>query len=135
MKWILVAKRGKTKMAGCINSAALSGMDALLIHSETRVMRGPQCFIVGLPDEYVRESLVRVESAICSAGLHTPRQKIVISMAPAGIRKQGPFFDLPIALSILAASGQIEASLLDGLISVGELSLNGKLRPVKGVLS
>jgi magnesium chelatase family protein len=122
-------------MAVCINSAALNGIDALIIHIETRIMPGVQYFIVGLPDESVKESLVRVESAICSAGLHMPRQKIIISMAPAGIRKQGALFDLPIALSILAASGQIEASLLDDVVSVGELSLNGKLRPVNGVLS
>jgi len=122
-------------MAVCINSAALNGIDALIIHIETRITPGVQYFIVGLPDESVKESLVRVESAICSTGLHMPRQKIVISMAPAGIRKQGALFDLPIALSILAASEQIDADLLDGLISVGELSLNGKLRPVNGVLS
>ncbi len=122
-------------MAVCINSAALDGIDALIIHIETKITPGVQYFIVGLPDESVRESLVRVESAICSAGLHMPRQKVVISMAPAAIRKQGALFDLPIALSILAESGQIDAILLDGLVSVGELSLNGKLRPVKGVLS
>ena len=107
----------------------------MIIHIETKISPGVQYFIVGLPDESVRESLVRVESAINAADLNMPRQKIVISMAPAGIRKQGALFDLPIALSILAESGQIDASLLDGLVSVGELSLNGKLRPVKGVLS
>jgi magnesium chelatase family protein len=122
-------------MAVCINSAALDGIDALIIHVETRITPGIQYFIVGLPDESVKESLIRVESAISSAGLHMPRQRIIISMAPAGIRKQGALFDLPIALSILAESGQIDAKLLDGLVSVGELSLNGKLRPVKGVLS
>jgi len=122
-------------MAVCINSAALNGIDALIIHIETKVTPGVQYFIVGLPDESVKESLFRIESAISSADLSMPRQKIVISMAPAGIRKQGALFDLPIALSILAASGQIDPGLLDGLISVGELSLNGKLRPVNGVLS
>ncbi|WP_158989201.1 YifB family Mg chelatase-like AAA ATPase [Mucilaginibacter sp. L196] len=122
-------------MAVCINSAALNGIDALIIHIETRITAGVQYFIVGLPDESVKESLIRVESAICSADLNMPRQKIVISMAPASIRKQGALFDLPIALSILAESGQIDPGLLDGVVSVGELSLNGKLRPVKGVLS
>jgi len=122
-------------MAVCINSAALDGIDALIIHIETKISPGVQYFIVGLPDESVRESLVRVESAITAAELNMPRQKIIISMAPAGIRKQGALFDLPIALSILAESGQIDAGLLDGLVSVGELSLNGKLRPVNGVLS
>jgi len=122
-------------MAVCINSAALDGIDALIIYIETKVTPGVQYFIVGLPDESVKESLFRVESAICSADLNMPRQKIVISMAPAGIRKQGALFDLPIALSILAASGQIDQNLLDDLVSVGELSLNGKLRPVNGALS
>jgi len=122
-------------MAVCINSAALNGIDALIIHIEARITPGVQYFVVGLPDESVKESLFRVESAICSAELNMPRQKIVISMAPAGIRKQGALFDLPIALSILAESGQVDPASLDGLVSVGELSLNGKLRPVKGVLS
>jgi magnesium chelatase family protein len=122
-------------MAVCINGAALNGIDALIIQVETRITPGVQYFIVGLPDESVRESLIRIESAMCSSDLHMPRQKIVISMAPAGIRKQGALFDLPIALSILAESGQIEPQSLDGLVSVGELSLNGLLRPVQGVLS
>jgi magnesium chelatase family protein len=122
-------------MAVCINSMALDGIDALAIYIETKITPGVQYFIVGLPDESVRESLFRVESAINAADLNMPRQKIVISMAPAGIRKQGALFDLPIALSILAESGQINPDSLEGLVAVGELSLNGKLRPVKGVLS
>jgi len=122
-------------MAVCINSAALDGIDAIIIDIETRISPGLQYFIVGLPDESVKESLVRVESAITATGLHMPRQKVVISMAPAGIRKQGALFDLPVALSILAGSGQIDPDSLDGFVSVGELSLNGRLRPVKGVLS
>jgi magnesium chelatase family protein len=122
-------------MPVCINSAALNGIDALIIQIETRITPGVQYFIVGLPDEAVRESLTRVESAICSSDLHMPRQKIVTNMAPAAIRKQGALFDLPIALGILAESEQLDAKSLAGLISVGELSLSGKLRPVKGVLS
>jgi magnesium chelatase family protein len=122
-------------MAVCINGAALNGIDALIIQIETRITPGVQYFIVGLPDESVKESLIRIESAVCSSDLNMPRQKIVISMAPAAIRKQGALFDLPIALSILAESGQIDARSLEGLVSVGELSLNGLLRPVKGILS
>ncbi|MFI5160513.1 MAG: YifB family Mg chelatase-like AAA ATPase [Sphingobacteriales bacterium] len=122
-------------MAVCINGAALNGIDALIIQIETRITPGIQHFIVGLPDESVKESLIRIESAVSCSGLHMPRQKIVISMAPAGIRKQGALFDLPIALSILAESEQIDPVSLDGMVSVGELSLNGLLRPVKGVLS
>ncbi len=122
-------------MAVCINSAALDGIDALIIQIETRITPGVQYFIVGLPDESIKESLLRIESAIAAADLNMPRQKIVISMAPAGIREQGALFDLPIALSILAESGQIDEKSLDRLVSVSELSLNGKLRPVKGILS
>jgi len=122
-------------MAVCINSAALDGIDATIIHIETRITPGVHYCIVGLPDESVRESLVRVESAISDSGLHMPRQRIVISMAPADIRKQGALFDLPVALSILAESGQIGKNALDGIVSIGELSLNGRLRPVRGVLS
>jgi len=122
-------------MAVCINSAALDGIDAIIINIETKISPGVQYFIVGLPDESVRESLIRVESAIAAAGLQMPRQKVVISMAPAGFRKQGALFDLPVALSILAASGQLDPITLNGFVSVGELSLNGRLRPVKGALS
>ncbi|MDB5142969.1 MAG: magnesium chelatase [Mucilaginibacter sp.] len=78
---------------------------------------------------------VSVDSAITSANLQMPRQKILISLAPAEIRKEGAVFDLPIALSILAASGQIPPEKLDGFLFTGELSLSGKLRPVKGALS
>lgn len=122
-------------MAVCINSAALNGIDALIIHIETRITPGVQYFIVGLPDESVKESLFRVESAITSVNLNMPRQKIVISMAPAGIRKQGAFFDLPIAISILTASDQINCNRLTECVFVGELSLSGKLRPAKSVLA
>ncbi|TSJ38908.1 YifB family Mg chelatase-like AAA ATPase [Mucilaginibacter corticis] len=122
-------------MAVCSNSAALDGIEALIIRIETKVTPGIGYFIVGLPDESVRESLIRVESAVDAAGLYMPRQKIIISMAPASIRKQGALFDLPIALSILAGSGQLNEKNLADLLSVGELSLNGKLRPVRGVLS
>jgi magnesium chelatase family protein len=83
-------------MAVCINSMALDGIDALAIYIETKITPGVQYFIVGLPDESVRESLFRVESAINAADLNMPRQKIVISMAPAGIRKQGALFDSPL---------------------------------------
>jgi len=122
-------------MAVCINTAALDGIDAMIIHIETKISPGIGYSIIGLPDESVRESLIRVESAIMAIGLHMPRQKIIINMAPAGIRKQGALFDLSIALSILAESSQLDPKKLGNLISVGELSLNGELRPVKGVLS
>jgi len=121
-------------MAATIFAAALNGVDADLITIETRISQGLGYFIVGLPGESVKESLYRVESAIDSAGLHMPRQKILICMAPAGLRKEGAAFDLPIAVSILAESGQLTAPM-DKMVFVGELSLNGKLRAVRGVIA
>lgn len=116
-------------------SAALAGIDAVLITVETRVCAGVSYFIVGLPGEAVKESLFRVESALTSCGFDMPRQKILVSLAPAGIRKEGAVFDLPIALSVLAASGQLDPELMNDFLFTGELSLTGKLRPVKGALS
>lgn len=122
-------------MTVSVNSAALTGIEAVLIHVETRVCAGLGYLIVGLPGDAVRESLFRVESAISSIDLVMPRQKILVSLAPAGIKKEGAVFDLPIALGILAASGHLPADLLEGVLFTGELSLGGKLRPVKGALS
>lgn len=122
-------------MAVCVYSSGVIGIEATTIHIETRICPGLQYVIVGLPDEAVKESLFRIESAIGSAGLQMPRKKIVISMAPAGLKKQGAVFDLPLALSILSESGQLDAEKLGGFVFAGELSLNGVLRPVKGALS
>ncbi|OCX54858.1 magnesium chelatase [Mucilaginibacter sp. PPCGB 2223] len=106
-----------------------------MIEVETRVCAGVSYFIVGLAGEAVKESLFRVESAISSGGFDMPRQKILVSLAPAGIRKEGAVFDLPIALSILGASGQLTPEQMADMLFTGELSLNGKLRPIKGALS
>jgi magnesium chelatase family protein len=122
-------------MTVSVNSAALAGIDAVLIDVETRICAGMSYFIVGLAGEAVKESLFRVESAITSYGYDMPRQKILISLAPAGIRKEGAVFDLPIALSILAASGQLNEELFRDTLFTAELSLKGKLRPIKGALS
>jgi len=107
----------------------------MVIEVETRVCAGLGYFIVGLAGEAVKESLFRVESAIGTCGFEMPRQKILISLAPAGVRKEGAVFDLPIALSVLAASGQLAPEPLNDFLFSGELSLNGRLRPVKGALS
>ena len=90
--------------------------------------------LVGLPDKAVSESSQRVETAIKNVGLKWPRLKLVINLAPADIRKEGSAYDLPIALGFLAASGQMKADLLDQFIIIGELSLDGSLRPIKGAL-
>lgn len=115
-------------------SSAVYGVDATTVSVETRVSPGVHYYIVGLPDNAIKESLHRIESAITSAGYRMPRQKIVINLAPAAIRKEGSAYDLSIALGILAASGQLEAASLADYILLGELSLDGAIQPVKGAL-
>lgn len=114
--------------------SAVFGVNALTITIEVSIGGGNRYHIVGLPDNAIKESLRRIESAIQSAGLKMPRQKIVINLAPADIRKEGSSYDLPIAIGILAASGQIESEALDKYFIMGELSLDGGLQPIKGAL-
>lgn len=115
--------------------SAVSGLEARTITVEVSVTAGLHYFIVGLADGAVRESFRRIESAIKSNGWDMPRTKIVVNLAPAGLRKTGTAFDLPIALGILGASGQIEdPERLTGFTILGELSLDGALRPIQGVL-
>lgn len=117
-----------------IYSSAIYGIEAQRITIEVSVRPGVRYYIVGLPDNAIRESLQRIESALFSAGFRMPRQKIVINLAPAYLRKEGSAFDLAIALGILAASGQLDSALLSGALFLGELSLDGSLLPVRGVL-
>lgn len=114
--------------------SAVFGVDALTITIEVSIGGGNKYHIVGLPDNAIKESLRRIESAIQSAGLKMPRQKIVINLAPADIRKEGSAYDLPIAIAILAASGQIESPETADYFIMGELSLDGGLQSIKGAL-
>lgn len=115
--------------------SAVFGVNALTITIEVSIGGGNRYHIVGLPDNAIKESLRRIESAIQSAGLKMPRQKIVINLAPADIRKEGSAYDLPIAIAILAASEQLEsAAETDKYFIMGELSLDGSLQPIKGAL-
>ena len=114
--------------------SAVSGVDAKLITIEVNVGQGTSFFMVGLPDSAVKESQQRVESAIKYYGYRMPRQKVVVNLAPADIRKEGSSYDLPIALGILKASEQVLFPELENYIIMGELSLDGNLRPVKGAL-
>jgi len=114
--------------------SAVYGVDALTITIEVSVTSGTKYFVVGLPDNAVKESMFRVESAIKTAGYHMPRQRIVVNLAPADIRKEGSAYDLPIAIGILAASGQIDADELGDYFLMGELSLDGGLQSIKGAL-
>ena len=117
------------------SSASLHGVEARPIQIEVDVAKGAQYYMVGLPDNAVRESWKRMESAIQSAGARMPRQRIVINLAPADQRKQGTGFDLPMAVGILAASGQAPAGELASTWWIGELALDGRLRPVQGALA
>jgi magnesium chelatase family protein len=115
--------------------SAVYGVDAITITVEVNVMKGKNYFIVGLPDNAIKESLQRIESALKTNGFLMPRIKLLVNLAPANIRKSGSAFDLPIAIGILAGSGQIKnPDLLKHLIIMGELNLDGNILPVKGVL-
>ncbi|MBX2886228.1 MAG: YifB family Mg chelatase-like AAA ATPase [Granulosicoccus sp.] len=118
-----------------VRSCALAGVQALPITVEVRLAGGlPAMSIVGLPQSAVRESKDRVRSAIEHAGLDFPTNKVIVNLAPADIPKQGGRFDLPIALCILLANGNLPASSFKHLVIVGELGLTGQIREVKGVL-
>ena len=114
--------------------AALQGIDAIPITVEVLAENGFQFIMVGLPDTAVKESAERVTSAITQSGFSYPRRKIVVNMAPADVKKEGAAYDLPIALGILAASEQMPSEALANYLIMGELSLDGSLLPVKGVL-
>jgi len=118
-----------------INSATVFGVEAYIVEVEVDVRPGLPLFnIVGLPDTAVQESRERVRSAIKNSELEFPAQRITVNLAPADIKKEGPVFDLPIALGILAASGQLKSDLLAEYLIIGELSLDGSIKPVNGVL-
>lgn len=115
-------------------AAAVQGISAIPVTIEVNCTKGIQFFLVGLPDVAVRESHERIISALQISGYAFPRNRIVINMAPADIRKEGSAYDLPLAIGILAAAGQIDASRLGRYLLMGELSLDGTLKPVRGAL-
>lgn len=115
-------------------ASSVSGIDAVTVTVEVDVSRGVRFFLVGLPDVAVKESQQRIESAMRSIGLRWPGKQVVINMAPADIRKEGSAFDLSLAIGILSACEEIKHDLLDSFILIGELSLDGTLQPVKGIL-
>jgi magnesium chelatase family protein len=110
------------------------GIDAIRITIEVFITQGIRFFIVGLADHAIRESQQRIEAALSNNGLEWPRYRVVINLAPADIRKEGTHFDLPLAIGILAASGQVSEMRLGDYLILGELSLNGNVIPVRGVL-
>ena len=115
-------------------ASAVHGIDATTITIETEMSPGLSIDIVGLPDNAVKESQLRIDSALRSVGYRMPGEKIVINMAPADIRKEGSLYDLPLAVGILACSNQINSDHISEYIILGELSLDGSIKTVKGAL-
>src|SRR5215813_11505517 len=122
-------------MLAKVCSAAVNGVEAYPVEVEVNAGDGDTLIvIVGLPDTAVKESRDRVLTALINSGFGFTFGRTTINLAPADVKKEGPSFDLPIAVGMLAASEQIETDLLDHYVMVGELALNGAVRPVKGVL-
>jgi len=118
-----------------VESSVVIGIEAVRVDVEVDIAAGIPAFaIVGLPDIAIRESIKRVKSAIKNSNFRFPNEKITVNLSPANIRKEGPCFDLPIALAILAASGRIPPDRMPGKIICGELSLDGSIKPIKGAL-
>jgi len=123
-------------MLAKVYSVAVSGLDAYSVEVEVDLAAGlPMFTVVGLPDLTVRESRERVRSALRNSGFSFPQRKITVNLAPADLRKEGAAFDLPMAVGILAAEGLIPAAVLRELVMVGEVSLEGGIKPVHGALS
>lgn len=123
-------------MLAHVYSCTVIGLEGVIIDIEVDYGQGmPHMAIVGLPDEAVKESRERVYSAIKNADLAYPRQPLTVNLAPASVRKEGPFFDLPIAIGVLITGEQIAPESIEGALIIGELSLDGSVRHVRGVLA
>lgn len=123
-------------MLAKLNTFALSGIDALPVEVEVDTSPGlPKTVLVGLPELSVRESIHRIERALSNLGYDRHNGRTVINLAPGDLRKDAPAFDLPIALGMLVATGQILPEQLNGVATMGELALDGSVRPIKGSLS
>lgn len=122
-------------MLSIVNSGATIGIDGYIVRVEVDVSPGlPYFTIVGLPDTAVRESRERVKAALMNVGFEFPVKRITINLAPADIRKEGTLYDLPIAIGLLSSMGIVRNSVQDNTMLLGELSLDGKVRPIKGAL-
>jgi magnesium chelatase family protein len=124
-------------MISRIHSSVLQGIDATACEVEVDVARGGlgELRLVGLPDAAVKEAISRVQAAMRNCGYRWPGPKVTISLAPADVRKEGPAFDLPIALGVMMAGGELVTEKHDRYVILGELALDGRLRPVKGALA
>jgi len=114
--------------------SAIHGISAITITIEVSVEQGVSFTLVGLPDSAVRESQQRIHSALLQSGYRIPQRRVVINMAPADIKKEGAAYDLPLAIGLLAADSQMKTECLDSFVIMGELSLDGSLRPIRGAL-
>ena len=122
-------------MLATVNSCAVIGLDGVIVEVEVDTGGGlPKMVIVGLPDAAVQESRERVQSAVKNAGFYYPRRKVTVNLAPASVRKEGPAYDLPIAVGVLIATEQLEPEAVADTLIIGELSLDGGVRHVKGIL-
>src|SRR5918912_1718841 len=123
-------------MLARVTSFTLDGVEARPVWVECDIRTGLPAFtVVGLADTAVREARERVRSAVVNSGFQFPLKRITANLAPASLRKVGPAFDLPLAVAVLAASGQLDPAALEGTAVAGELSLTGEVRPVRGVLA
>src|SRR4030095_23310 len=126
---------GARRVLACLRTAALFGVEATPVHVEVDVSFGMPIFtMVGLPDASVRESRDRVRSAIRNSGFEFPHHRVTVNLAPADIRKAGSSFDLPIALGVLAAAGDLNRRDIQDVLLLGELSLDGGIQATRGVL-
>jgi magnesium chelatase family protein len=131
---IYLGKRGNAMICK-INSIGLVGIEGYTIEIEVDIQKGlPNFNMVGLPDAVVKESKERVRTAVKNSGFEFPVDKITVNFAPADIKKEGTHLDLAIAVGILVCSGSIEYANIKGSIFIGELSLNGEIRGVRGIL-
>ncbi|MBE7433069.1 MAG: YifB family Mg chelatase-like AAA ATPase [Anaerolineales bacterium] len=122
-------------MLSRVYSCAVVGLEGVIVEVEVDYTNGlPAVVIVGLPDAAVQESRERVQTAVKNAGLHFPRHRIVVNLSPAAIRKEGPAYDLPIALGVVILAGFLPQETIEGAMVVGELSLDGVVRHTRGVL-
>ena len=117
-----------------VNGAAVQGIDAISVVIEVTMRNGFGCTIVGLPDSAVKESYHRIFSAVHEAGYEFPRREVIVNLSPADIKKEGSSYDLPIAIGVLACDEKVRSENLHRYMIMGELSLDGTLLPIKGVL-
>lgn len=129
------SKKKEEKMLSIIKSMSLTGLDGYLVYVQVDISAGMPGFeIVGLPDTSIKEAKERVKTVIRNSGYELQSRKILVNLAPADTKKEGSFFDLPIAVGILASLGEVSKEKIENIAFVGELSLDGKLNAVNGIL-